>query len=67
MILYYFRQQLTQDDEEPDLVMLSVVAGHVENCMTTLKNISNTVSRFFISENYFLVHSSVSCLFSQNI
>ena len=31
-----FRQQLT-GAQEPDLVLLSVVAGCVENCMTTTK------------------------------
>ena len=33
----YFRQQLTGGDEEPDLTLLSVVAGCVENCMTAIK------------------------------
>ena len=34
-----FRQQLT-GVQDPDLVLLSVVAGCVENCMTTTKLVS---------------------------
>ena len=35
--LLVFRQQLTGGEEEPDLTLLSVVAGCVENCMTAIK------------------------------
>lgn len=36
---FLFRQQLT-GDSDPDLVLLSVVTGFVENCMTNPKNIT---------------------------
>ena len=40
LLTVYFRQQLTHGSS-PDLVLLSVVVGHVENCMTNAKNVSN--------------------------
>jgi len=36
-VVQLFRQQLTGGEEEPDLTLLSVVAGFVENCMTAIK------------------------------
>jgi len=39
-VVQLFRQQLTHGSS-PDLVLLSVVVGHVENCMTNAKNVSN--------------------------
>jgi len=42
-VVQLFRQHLTSDDD-PDLTLLSIVAGHVENCMTSLKNPSNSVA-----------------------
>jgi len=39
-VVQLFRQQLT-NGSSPDLVLLSVVVGHVENCMTSVKNVTN--------------------------
>jgi len=36
-VVQLFRQQLTGGEEEPDLTLLSVVAGCVENCMTAVR------------------------------
>lgn len=49
-VVQLFRQQLT-GDRDPDLVLLSVVTGFVENCMTNPKNITNESSSSKVTEN----------------
>ena len=49
-VVQLFRQQLT-GDLEPDLTLLSIVAGSVENSMTSSRNISvSPVSNVSISD-----------------
>ena len=58
----YFRQQLTGGDEEPDLTLLSVVAGCVENCMTAIKVAPSQTSQVRQPKEYLLAAVSFNCL-----